>query len=60
MIVKCRRLRWAGHVARMRKTRNAYRILVEDNIFNLKVIKTIADIFIRFHMQHWSTIKMNI
>jgi hypothetical protein len=27
-INKSRRMRWAGHVARMGKTRNAYRILV--------------------------------
>jgi hypothetical protein len=27
-LVKSRRMRWAGHVARMGETRNAYRILV--------------------------------
>jgi hypothetical protein len=27
-IIKSRRMRWAGHVARMGKTRNAYRLLV--------------------------------
>jgi hypothetical protein len=27
-ITKSRRIRWAGHVARMRETRNAYRLLV--------------------------------
>jgi transcription termination factor 2 len=27
-MIKSRRLRWAGHVARMVETRNAYRILV--------------------------------
>jgi hypothetical protein len=27
-IIKSKRLRWAGHVARMREKRNAYRILV--------------------------------
>jgi hypothetical protein len=27
-IVKYRKIRWAGNVARMRKTRNSYRILV--------------------------------
>jgi transcription termination factor 2 len=27
-IIKSRRIRWAGHVARMGDTRNAYRILV--------------------------------
>jgi hypothetical protein len=27
-IIKSRRLRWAGHVARMREKRNAYGILV--------------------------------
>jgi hypothetical protein len=27
-IVKSRRMRWAGHVARMREKRNAYRLLV--------------------------------
>jgi hypothetical protein len=27
-VIKSRRMRWAGHVARMRETRNAYRILV--------------------------------
>ncbi|KAJ4447212.1 hypothetical protein ANN_09214 [Periplaneta americana] len=26
--IKCRRLRWAGHVARMGESRNAYRVLV--------------------------------
>ena len=26
--IKSRRLRWAGHVARMEQSRNAYRILV--------------------------------
>jgi hypothetical protein len=28
-MIKPRRMRWAGHVARMRAKRNAYRILVE-------------------------------
>jgi hypothetical protein len=28
-MIKSRRMRWAGHVARMREKRNAYRILVE-------------------------------
>jgi hypothetical protein len=27
-MIKSRRIRWAGHVARMREKRNAYRILV--------------------------------
>jgi hypothetical protein len=27
-MIKSRRMRWAGHVARMRETRNVYRILV--------------------------------
>jgi hypothetical protein len=27
-MIKSRRMRWAGHVARMRETRNAYWILV--------------------------------
>jgi hypothetical protein len=27
-MIKLRRMRWPGHVARMRETRNAYRILV--------------------------------
>jgi hypothetical protein len=27
-MIKSRRMRWAGHVARMMETRNAYRILV--------------------------------
>ena len=28
--IKSRRLRWAGHVARMEKSRNAYRVLWEN------------------------------
>jgi hypothetical protein len=28
IIIKARRMRWAGHVARMREKRNAYRLLV--------------------------------
>ena len=28
-ILKSRRLRWAGHVARMEQSRNAYRVFVE-------------------------------
>jgi hypothetical protein len=28
-MIKSRRMRWAGHVAQMGETRNAYRILVE-------------------------------
>jgi hypothetical protein len=28
IMIKSRRMRWAGHVARMREKRNAYRILV--------------------------------
>jgi hypothetical protein len=28
-MVKSRRMKWAGHVARMGEKRNAYRILVE-------------------------------
>jgi hypothetical protein len=27
-VLKLRRMRWAGHVARMRERRNAYRILL--------------------------------
>jgi hypothetical protein len=27
-MIKSRKMRWAGHIARMRETRNAYRILV--------------------------------
>jgi hypothetical protein len=27
-MIKSRRIRWAGHVARMGETRNAYRILI--------------------------------
>jgi hypothetical protein len=27
-LIKSRRMRWAGHVARMREKRNAYRLLV--------------------------------
>jgi hypothetical protein len=27
-MIKSRRMRWAGHVARMRETNNVYRILV--------------------------------
>jgi hypothetical protein len=27
-MIKSRRMRWAGHVARMRERRNAYRIFV--------------------------------
>jgi hypothetical protein len=27
-MIKSRRMKWTGHVARMRETRNAYRILV--------------------------------
>jgi hypothetical protein len=29
-MIKSRRMRWAGHVARMRAKRNAYRILVAN------------------------------
>jgi hypothetical protein len=29
-MIKSRRIRWAGHVARMGETRNAYRILVGE------------------------------
>jgi hypothetical protein len=32
-IIKSRRMRWAGHVARMGEKRNAYRLLVEPAIF---------------------------
>jgi hypothetical protein len=28
VIIKSRRMRWAGHVARMREKRNVYRLLV--------------------------------
>jgi hypothetical protein len=28
-MIKSRRMRWAGHAARMREKRNAYRILVD-------------------------------
>ena len=30
--LKSRRLRWAGHVARMEQSRNAYRVLVGENL----------------------------
>jgi hypothetical protein len=39
-MIKSRRMRWAGHVARMGETRNAYRILVgkpEGNVTIMKV-----------------------
>jgi hypothetical protein len=36
-IVKFRRLQWAGHVATMRDTRNAYRIVVEKSLEKLKI-----------------------
>jgi hypothetical protein len=29
MVIKSRRMRWAGHVARMREGRGVYRVLVE-------------------------------
>jgi hypothetical protein len=29
-IIKSRRMRWAGHVGRMREKRNAYRLLVRE------------------------------
>jgi hypothetical protein len=29
-MIKSRRMRWAGHVARMREKRNAYRVLRES------------------------------
>jgi hypothetical protein len=28
MVIKSRRMRWAGHIARMEEVRNAYNILV--------------------------------
>jgi hypothetical protein len=31
-IIKSRRMRWAGHVARMGETRNAYRLLVGNPV----------------------------
>jgi hypothetical protein len=30
-IIKSRRMRWAGHVARMEEKRNTYRLLVESH-----------------------------
>jgi hypothetical protein len=30
-MIKSRRMRWAGHVARMEENRNAYRILVGNS-----------------------------
>jgi hypothetical protein len=30
-VIKSRRLRWAGHIARMRHSRGAYRLLVETS-----------------------------
>jgi hypothetical protein len=36
-MMKSRRMRWAGHVARMEETRNAYRIL-ENITIDLKEI----------------------
>ena len=29
-VIKTKRMRWAGHVARMRESRGAYRVLVEN------------------------------
>jgi hypothetical protein len=29
-VIKLRKMRWAGHVARMREERSTYRILVEE------------------------------
>jgi hypothetical protein len=31
-IIKCRRMRWVGHVARMGEKRNAYRLLVGEPV----------------------------
>jgi len=43
-IVKSRRLWWAGHVARIEKTRNVYRILVEKSLrkYSLWILKRIC------------------
>jgi hypothetical protein len=32
MVIKSRRITWAGHEARMGEMRNAYRILVEKSV----------------------------
>jgi hypothetical protein len=37
-MIKSRRMRWAGHVARMGEKRNAYRILVDNNKMDLREI----------------------
>jgi hypothetical protein len=47
-MIKPRRMRWAGHVARMGEKRNAYRILVgkpegRDHWDNIKILKWILD-----------------
>jgi hypothetical protein len=40
-MIKSRRVRWAGHVARMGETRNAYRILVaKPEVKNTRKTKT--------------------
>jgi hypothetical protein len=31
-VIKSRRVRWAGHIARMREMRNAYKIFVEKPV----------------------------
>jgi hypothetical protein len=42
-MMKSRRLRWAGHVARMGEMRNAYRIWVgKDKTWDLTHIKEIS------------------
>jgi hypothetical protein len=43
---KSRRMRWAGHVARMGETRNAYRILVgkpEGKLKNTSILLALDD-----------------
>jgi hypothetical protein len=43
MMIKSRRMRWAGHVTRMGETRNAYRILVGKPEGKIKIITRIFD-----------------
>jgi hypothetical protein len=52
-MIKSRRMRWGGHVARMGKTRNAYRILVRKRPVGRARRRWVDNIKIDFREMGW-------
>jgi hypothetical protein len=55
-IIKPRRMRWAGHVARMGEKRKAYRLLVEKRPLGRKRRRRVDNIRMHFREMGWGDV----